>query len=435
MKLNTLSNERQKTADVIVVVALIVPFIILNPILLLVHGFFWNFGGLNTAILVYGMKITPLFFLAGAVFSLGVRDAIGAFANKPAAILAVVCLISLVTPLIFGTEPQLFYYFADAAGFISTVSYAGVTTQLIKRNPSLIGLIFRVMISGAAVTSVVIVALYFITAGEKVSIPPDVHYGIALSVVLYLTSSAKGLNLKLSPILIAAGVGAAMLRMNILIGVLSIFAAWFWQLIFNRKKISAWRAVETAILLAVMALLFSQPLMSTLSRATLVAWYPPDAIAKIWAGSPILGSIPDRDLEGAAVDQRYVESLLVFEELQAAPASFLVGKGFGATFENTDGVLSGHDAREHSIHNSIFALLLRNGLMGVLLFLTPAGLAVWTCFRGDRRLFVASVGLLSIYLACMADQYVYWGGYFGIALAVWYTCWRLPSNQQVEDHP
>lgn len=402
----------------VVAACLFVPFVLLNPLLLLLHGYIWTSeGGLSSAVLVYAMKLAPLAYLMGASLFLGPKRVLKALRSRIAIVGVVFLLLGLASPFVYQSQPSLFYYAADAAGMGATFAYFLVTKELFRTADTnrLRSVIFRVMVAGAAATSAVILGLYFWSGGNKVSIPPDIHYGIALAIVLYLTAARA--SVVLAPLVIIAGVGASQFRMNIIVAVLATGAAWFWTLIFDRSQMRWGTIGKTALLVLVLAGLFSQPLLSTFGRFGSFVWSPSQAIVEIETE----GGLP--------VDQRYLESYLVFQEMKQQPASFLTGKGFGATFDTAE-VLKGHGAREHSIHNSIAALFLRNGIFGVLLFLLPAILAVRTIFCGDRGLYVASIGLLVIYAACMTDQYVYWGGYYGIALAVWYCSWRAKPEEQ-----
>lgn len=407
---------------------LAVPFVLLNPLLLLMHGYVWvTSGGTSSASLVYAMKFAPLIYLLVAVSTLGVRSCFALLQSKLALLMVAVFAISLATPFLFGTGASTFYYFADALGLAAVFSYFLLTRELLRLSPRFRTTVFQIMVAGAVVTSLVILGLFAWSGGSKVSIPPDIHYGIALGLTLYFTSGAQKFHVPWQPLVLAAGVGASQFRMNMLVAGLSMAAGWFWAL---RGRGAAWRALEILVILAAVVVLFAQPIQATLSRFGLVTWGIGDAVEIIRGGEgQILGALPDKELEGSAVDQRYVESVLVWDELVDQPLSLLLGKGFGATFENT-GALTGHGVREHSIHNSIFALWLRNGALGVILFLLPGLLALWTLFKRDRGLYVSSAGLLAIYLACMADQYVYWGGYLGIALAVWLHSWRAQQGRE-----
>lgn len=410
----------------ILFVSLALPFVVLLPVLLLLHGYIWtSSGGTSSAVVVYLMKLAPLCYLLAGLLALGIRGIISAARSPAVAVMASVIVLGLVAPFLLGARPSMFYYAADAAGLAATFGYILVTYALLKQFPGLRGMIFWVMVVGAVVTSAVIVGLYVWSGGNKVSIPPDIHYGIALGLLTYLASLAEKFRFKLGPLAIMAGVGASQFRMNMLVAGISIAASWFWVVALKRGARFHLRLLETALLIAVMVLPFSSPIYDTLERFGLVMWNPMEAISAIIGGNAqILGEVNDKDLAGQAVDQRYVETLLVFQEVMRQPLAFITGQGFGATFENTASVISTGGEREHSVHNSLAALLLRNGLPGVMVFLIPAVFAIRTAFRPERALFISSIALLAIYLACMADQYVYWGGYLGIAIAVWLFTWR-----------
>lgn len=378
-----------------------ISFAVLNPLFLLAHGYLWTAReGYSSGLLVYAMKLTPLIYLLTAVVALGIANTFAALRTKIVLPMALVFGGSLVTPIVFETSPSLFYYIADAAGLAVTYACFLLTKKLLQSRLITSIFVFQVMVAGAAVTSVIIFSLHVWSSGGKVSIPPDIHYGISVALAVFLSSNGNMLGFaKWAPLVIAAAIGPSQFRMNMLVSGASVLAGWFWIVVHERMSVSVKRGLLRSVILALILVPFSSFVHSA------------------WVRSP------DQNPAGG-VDQRFVEAALVRDEMMRQPWSFVLGKGFGATFENTDGVLEGHPNREHSIHNSIFALLLRNGAPGVLLFLVPALLAGVSCFNRDWTLFVSAVGLLAIYLACMTDQYVYWGGYFGIALAVWYHSWQ-----------
>lgn len=410
----------------LIFVGLAVPFMLLVPLFLLAHGYLWNASeDVSNALLVYLMKLAPFIYLLAGIIVLRLDGVKSALQHRALWAMAIVMILGLVAPFLVGMRPSVFYYAADAIGMLATFAYVLVTFELLRRLPGLRHIIFKVMIAGSVIASLVILVLYVWSRGNKVSIPPDIHYGIALGLLLYLASLAEKFRFKAAPMVIMAGVGASQFRMNMLVTVISILASWFWVVALNRGRHFHWRVLETVLLITIMVVPFSSAISETLGRSGLVIWNPLDAIAAFLRNNfQIIGEIDDKDLAGQALDQRYVETFLVFQEVMRQPLSFLTGQGFGATFANTASAIATGDAREHSVHNSIAALLLRNGIVGVAIFLVPAIFAIRTAFRRERALFVSSVALLAIYLACMADQYVYWGGFFGIAIAVWFHAWR-----------
>lgn len=407
----------------VLIAGIIATFVVLNPILLLMHGYHWNATRFeSSAILIYLMKLTPFVFLLAAAYALKIEGVFRSLQTMVVLPMAVVWALSAVAPVFFDPPPSLFYFAADAVGLAATFAYFLVTRQLLLdgRFSDLRHQIFRILITGAAVTSVFIIVIYFWNF-EKVSIPPDIHYGIAIAILMYLIAPPMDRRLWIIPFLIIAGIGAAQLRINFLVAILCIGAGWFFAIFLSGRVGLSGLTLRTTMVLFVLIAPFLTPVVGMVQRLS------PETLI---VSQEALDNPAPRTRENVGVDQRYVEVELVFAEMAREPLSYLTGKGFGATFENVNGIFVDKDDRIHSVHNSVVAVWLRNGLLGVALFLIPAALAVITCFqRRSRDLYVASVGLLMIYLACLTDQYVYWGGYFGIALAIWAQAWREARQQ------
>jgi hypothetical protein len=453
----------------LVFVGLALPFVLLNPVLLLLHGFIWTTsGGVSSALIVYLMKLTPLIFAVLAIVAVGAGGLQQILRSRLIVCLAGLLVLGAISPLFYEDRPSLFYWLADAAGLSALFCYALLTRQLLRSDLKIKEIIHRVIIAGAAATSIVICGLWVWSGGGKVSIPPDINYGIALTFVLYFSEKKEAFNPKVAPFVVAAGVAASMFRMNMILALAAGTAGLLWSLVYGGGRRRFWRLAEATLMIAFVVVLFHQTLGETISRLNLRNWNPLGAIEVVVSEqedssegkaasdesiSSERSNESERPIEQEnsheeeatpqaatnsnhpemkvlvensraatdGIEQRYVEAVLVIEELQKHPASFLTGRGFGASFENVDNVLGGHGAREHSVHNSIFAILLRSGLIGVVIFLTLPVLALRSLFqfRWKFDIFVPTIALLAIYLACMTDQYVSWGGYLGIAAGVW----------------
>jgi hypothetical protein len=114
----------------------------------------------------------------------------------------------------------------------------------------------------------------------------------------------------------------------------------------------------------------------------------------------------------------------MFREMSRSWISLIFGEGFGATYENKDGVLIYYGPQVHNAHSTPFLLYFRNGFYGLLLFLIPGLIAAVTIFSRDDRLFRASLALGVMYLALLFNQYLYWGVQFGMGVALWAYCYK-----------
>lgn len=135
-------------------------------------------------------------------------------------------------------------------------------------------------------------------------------------------------------------------------------------------------------------------------------------------------SISKEVFTDGSLNQRVIEMNLMLQELSQSAAMLVLGKGFGATYENKDGVLIYYGARVHNAHSTPFLVYFRNGLYGVVLYFIPLALVMFTIFSRNVILFRASLALLVIYVALFFNQYFYWGYQFGLAMALWMYCYE-----------
>lgn len=406
--------------------ALAIPFVALNPLMLALHGYIWvSTGGTSSVAAIYAMKLSPVVYLALVVASFGPREILAAVANRFTLMFAPLYVISLVSPLFYTPRPSNFYFAADALGILTTIMCILVTLRTLRRSPDFLRILFNTIMAGAVVTSVIIIIYYLISNGYKVSIPPDIHFGTALVFLFVLSSRHPSWALRAAAVVVAAGISASQFRMQMIVAAFSIAAGLAWTFLHHGRREIVQRAAEAAVLVMVVLYSFGSAASETLARLIAI-----ESEGTFSASHPSgkKGSTDDQRLQGVTADQRLIEIRLAVSELAKAPVAFVTGRGFGATADNTDNILKDKPDRLHSIHNSFFALLLRNGVIGAVVFLAPTLFALYTLFTQRRTLYIASAGLLVMYIACMTDQYVYWGGYFALSLASWLHAWRFEAT-------
>ena len=90
----------------------------------------------------------------------------------------------------------------------------------------------------------------------------------------------------------------------------------------------------------------------------------------------------DIEYETSGESRRATEIELVINKFRAEPAMLLVGYGGGATLIlPTDIPVQGGDAEIHSIHNTVSAMILRHGILGLFIYLVTAFYGIFWCLR------------------------------------------------------
>lgn len=387
---------------------------VLIPALMTVHAVIWYGRAVSSSAAVYGLKLVGAGFLV--VFLLRYRpSALVRRSLLPVWVPAVLLFVTgVLTPIGFLSETEPGYYLTDAVGWLATPAYIGAIYFLLRRGYVTLEALFDLLTWATAIVCFGLLVAWFLTGGEKVSIPPDIHLGIAVTLARWLT--ARGGNRAVHHATVAVillGVAASAFRMNYVVTMLTIAAGIGWSLWRQPAPRALLRAVGVAALLGLVVLGFWQQVRGRVESVAL-------------AGEVDLAAgqvVADR-----SAGQRFLEGVLIADEVSQAPLALVAGKGFGATYANTGGLIPHYPARQHNAHSTILVVLLRSGLLGVLIVFSVPFLALRDVVSRERDRFVAGLGMLMTYVALMTDQYLYWSLSFGMAFAMWWFVRTPPAR-------
>lgn len=396
---------------------LTLPLVVFSPVLFFAHGVVWTKLGYSSATLIYGNKLVGLFIIAAVVGNYGTKI----FLRETSEVLGIATLLvtlGCLAPFAYEDKINWFYYTADAVGLIATFLYFFCIFFLLVKRIISVDYLYRLLTLHMAVICGAIVCNYILSAGEKVSIPPEIHYPLAVYLVGALLGRRKSSRLGLiTTAVVLTGIIMAQFRINLLIvlsGIILVVTRRFflghWRL--NLRKL--FPIISVALLLSVS---FSEKLIDRIQSIALVS------------AEEASFQTPFSD---ASANQRFAEADLVLKELSRQPFYvYLIGKGSGAEYSNDNGAIPHYPERQHHVHMTPLVVLLRSGILGLCIYLLPLLLAIYTAFNRNVDLFIASAGVILTYLALMTDQYLYWSPTYGISLAVWLYVWRSTCGQRV----
>jgi hypothetical protein len=380
---------------------------ILFPITALVHGFLWVTQGASSPIAVYMLKIAFVpFFVCGILL-----DVDGAFSNKLKTSLSILCtflfLIAFIVPFVMiDQELNTFFFVSDILGYFTTAGSLLIFIGLLQSGRMTPSQLFTINRAFLLAMSSMIIGYYFLSNGDKVSIPPEMH----LAIVFYFSAFFFKLedersNSLIVTIIILAACGLSQFRMNIVVVGATAAICLARSVFISGRSVRPMRVVA---LIAVMALSF--PIYG-------------DAVIERLETFELATNVPasnaDDVFADASINGRFVERAMVLKEFDFEPQLQIFGKGFGATYDNRYGQLATSGAEAHHVHSTPYVVILRHGYFGLLIYLIPLIGACISIFSKDDLLFRASLGVVLFYVALMADQYLYWGFNYASAIALW----------------
>lgn len=375
------------------------------PALMAVHSVIWYGTGVSSAVAVYALKLVTLSVIAVVLL----RYRIGPMLSRPLRPLLLgstaVLLGSVIATAIHYDEVSLAYALSDAAGWLATTGYIVVLFYALRRGLLPVEDLFGALRWGTVIVCCGFIIAWAMTGGEKVSIPPDVHLGVALTLGRWLT--ARGTRRPVEHLLILViviGVVASAFRMNYVVTVFTILVSITWILVRDADLRRIGRVAIILCVVAATAIGFREQVRGRLESFAL------SSTVDIRSGEV---------LSDRSAGQRFVEGVLVIDEVIGSPVALIIGKGFGATFDNSAGLIPHLDDQVHNVHSTPLTVLLRSGGLGLVLLLAVPLIACRDLFTRDPDLFVAALGLLASYLALLTDQYLYWSLSFGTAFALW----------------
>lgn len=373
---------------------------VLVPLSLLCHGVLWILYKESSAVFVYLMKLSYLFVLVGMVLNLRGKIVTNLNFRDMLIILGYcfVCILSLIIPVITN-DSNFFYYITDFVGFALVPIYYIICLSYIRSKKNGFDYFLNILINATFLSSLVVIFYYFISGGDKVSIPPEIHFGGALAVSNLLFSKNKfEFNSFTRVFVIVLACVLSQQRINLIVIVIPIIVFIFLNF-YNLKKIFV-SACGVGFIVAG------------------IVYFKYDMVEQVVLSFAISESQQGSEFEDASANQRITEMNLIIREMtNHNDFVFLMGKGFGAEYENYAGAIPHYEATMHHAHSSPTLIWLRNGVIGVfIVFSMP--LVFFGLLKKSELGRVAYCGLLCTFTALLVDQYIYWGALFSLSLAM-----------------
>lgn len=373
--------------------------LVVFPFFLMLHGVYWVTNKESFALAVYALKLAflPFLFVAFVRFFPGLIK--GGLFVRISLIVAPCFALSMATPFIFGGN-STFYYLSDMTGLMVTISSVPIIYLLLTKSILTFRFIEKTYAYYLFIVSFYIVLYYFFSGGDKISITPEMHMPMAIVIGAFLVPMPDSYRPSIWLIaLIAFACALSQLRENLLLYVLIGATCLIRSLIFSSPRKLVLIFIAAQILIVLFGSYFAKDLV--LERL----------------GSMRLNSSSSSVMDGS-ISQRFVEIELMKQEMKKIPASFVVGKGFGATYENIENVLIYYGDRVHNAHSTPFVVYFRHGIYGLIIFLIPIVLAACSLIKEDVFCFRASLVVVSIYCALLFNQYLFWNVQYGVAVAL-----------------
>lgn len=371
----------------------------LIPISLLIHGLIWVNLGYSSAAMVYSMKLSYIIVLVGMLIFCGFRVTKNINWRDYLIIWGLLLTVLFSTFSPFMSEiGSLKYLISDFVGFLLIPIYYVAAVSYIKKTENGIENFINLIIDFTVAISIVVIFYYIYSGGDKVSIPPELHFGAAISfaAVIFCKNKIK-LSSYIKIIIIIFACVVSQQRINLLILIVPI-ALYVLMNAFNVKKIVLFFTI--LVLFAYVIFIFKSDLLTQVIMSF--------ALTESSQGG----------FEDGSANQRIVEISLIINEMSKFDyLTQIFGKGLGAEYENLGGTIPHYDEYMHHAHSSPFLIWLRNGLFGVVIFFILP-LIYAPLFRKNNFNYIALSGLISTYLALLVDQYIYWGALYSFSLAL-----------------
>ncbi len=377
--------------------------LVVIPVCLLAHGVYWLLHDQSLALTVYAMKLAFVPFIAVS-FLYAFPDLLQEKIFRVFLVLTIpVFVFSLSAPFYLDLGIS-HYYFTDAFGLALTLIAGPVAYALLKRG----FLIFQELEKLSAAYLLIVssyIVLYFIFGnGEKISTSPEMTMpmAIVLSAYVFPSSSAYRPSVWLM-LLVAISCVLSQLRENM--------AAF---LLVAGLCAARERGRRSLVLLSLAGIVFAVFFLVRPHTFDRPALFSSNEIGE--------------KIVNLSVKQRQIEIALMQAEMQKEPGAAILGMGFGATYENSLGVLKYFGDRIHNAHSTPAVVYFRNGAYGLFLFVLPLVAALWLVW--DRRpvVFRLSLCMLIFYAAMIFNQYLYWNVQYGLMIGILIHSSRKHAN-------
>ena len=362
------------------------------PVLFLFHSVTWHSIGVSSSTAVYAMKI----FAVITLIPLLMRGVI--YAPNDRGFLTFNLLVALIFFSSFITVMwqdyfSLFYFLADSLGFLLFCGYAQFGYMLRAKYSYVPSAISKELNVFLILISIVIILGFIQSGGQKVSIPPDMHFATIFCFLCFFLRESKLSMLTGIFFVLLVSVSAFLTLHKVSLGAIGF--SFVYLLIYRLRNFSIKNvAVVLFLVLTFLFIVFN-------------------------FGSNLLNefSVEINDagdgFVGGSANQRILESLLIFDEMaQSSYLTQILGKGFGSHYFNP-GIIEHYPDYVHQGHSTPFILWLRNGVLGVSLFAFIAIYSFRSLFSKNPERLIFAAPLFYCCLASLVDLYIYWGFFMG----------------------
>lgn len=356
------------------------------------------------SLLVYAIKLSYLVIIVDALLNDGLK--ISLKKNKSIIYIPLLLLTTGTIAAAFHNNfISLFYFLADFAGFAVLPFYILIMIKYFYKCKGGINEIIDLMRFNLIITAFYLFIYFFISGGQKISTPPDVQavLSVVIATAILGIGSTGRIKLIASIIAVIIIIALAQLRMLIIVGVLTLLLSSFRMLIF---KFNASSFVRLIMLL-------------TFTSGFLV-FFGGDLIGERINTLPLIGDESNLVEDGIGDDstnQRSIEALQVFNQMNAKWTTYFFGTGFGALYENTLVLNDHYNNFQHHLHSSPVAIIFRLGVFALAVYFGIFLFAIKLMMSRADIKFVAGIMLFMQWLSSLMDLYIFWGFSFALAIA------------------
>ena len=371
------------------------------PLLFTLHGLIYNSTGVSSSGIVYSIKLATFLSIVPLIKAYGLYVFKDIQINALKNIFILIVFFNIISSLINVKNISFFYFFADLAGLSITFIYIFYLLYIFKHQNLLFFKILNYCFKSAVFISLGIIVNYLISNGNKVSIPPELHYIISLTFVSILIGFKKEIFMKIVFIsILIIGIMTSQLRINLLLMILSVSFGLYWVFRYKKLKNSLLYFLIVTFIAIIIISSFQEILLSRLESLQ---------FTEINSNNILVDN---------SANQRVLEVLAILDTIKDSNFFLLIfGHGFGATYNDMMNLIPHYPLTMHNSHVAYFSIFFRNGLLGLIIFITPLIYSLKFIFMKSQISFVFCVAIFLTYIALIFDQYVYWGFYFALSVS------------------
>ena len=301
--------------------------------------------------------------------------------------------------MIFG-EFNVFYYFADAFGLVSFVYLFWFIRRAIIKSFLSIAELVNPIIQSTKRISLIIIFYSIFSNFDKVSIPPEIHFGLALTIGFFFAKKSDiRVDLGTLILLLIASI-LSLMRIYVVVFIVSTL---FSVLSYLKSSMGVKSKIRIVSLLSIGFLL-------TYITAGDIVQERFKSMALVGSSESALES-ENEFFTDNSIETRFLEAKYIQQSIQQTNLYFLFfGRGFGAEYDYLFG-------KKHHSHVAYVSVLFRNGVIGLILFFIIVLFSL-KIFSGNEYLRIFGLSMLVTAFALITDQYVYYGLHLSVCLAL-----------------